>query len=249
MKTIIVALAAVVAVITSTASSGEAKKGLRLEAGYGKCRGSGPDEGTWQQTGSTHQLQLSDKCGEVGVLWSVAHDVSFGARFINFGQFASYAIANNDPQDLQALRGTVSTDHTRAECQQRNPKAGPGQAPMLDDCNYRWNGSGHLWGGLFTAAWHPLHFGELRLGGELGWVVYKATWRVIVQPPENPSWEYQYDQRTGWRKSPEFGVSAYYKYAYVAYRIYMIPDGAPITPGYRSPVRQFVLGVSVPLDF
>ncbi len=217
---------------------------VRAEAGFGRCHASASDEGAWYQRGQPHQLQLSDNCGEIGALWSVAHDFSFGARFVNFGQYATYAIANLDPQDLQAMRGTKSQDHNRAACQKQGTE-NPNH-PMIEDCNYRWNGTGHLWGGLFTVAWHPIHIGDLKLGGELGWIVYKATWRVIVQPTQNNDWQYQYDQRTSWKKSPEFGVSAYYKYAYAAYRVYMIPDGAPITPGYRSPIRQFVLGVSIP---
>lgn len=214
---------------------------LRGEAGWGKCHASSPDEGTWQQRELTHKIQLSDQCGEVGLVWELNHDVSFGARYVNFGQFATYAIANNDPQDKADLRGTTSTEHERPECLKQSGSA----IPMREDCHYRWNGSGHLYGGLFTVAWHPLHFGDLKIGGELGWVIYRATWRMVIQPMDY-NWQYQYDQRTGWQKAPEFGVSAYYKWVYTAYRVYMIPDGAPITPGYRSPVRQFVLGVSVP---
>ncbi len=218
---------------------------VRAEAGFGRCHAATPDDGAWHQRDLPHQLQLSDNCGEIGALWSIPNsNWSFGARFVNFGQYATYAIANLDPDDLQAKRGTKSQDHNRPECQKQGTENK--NHPMIEDCYYRWNGTGHLWGGLLNVAWHPIRIGDLKLGGELGWVIYKATWRVIVQPTQNNDWQYQYDQRTGWNKSPEFGVSGYYKYAYAAYRIYMIPDGAPITPGYRSPVRQFVLGVSVP---
>ena len=72
----------------------------------------------------------------------------------------------------------------------------------------------------------------------------------VIQPMDY-GWQYQYDQRTGWQRAPEFGASAYYSMKpvdfYAAARVFMIPDGAPITPGYRSPVKQFVIGVSIPL--
>lgn len=220
-------------------------KVVRAEAGWGKCRAGSPDEGTWHQRELAHKVQLSDQCGEAGLVWQINKQFHFGARFVNFGQYAVSSIANNDPDDKADLRGSVSNDHTRAECQTQGT-TNPGN-PLKADCHYRWNGSGHLYGGLFNMAWYPLQYGDFKIGPEVGMVIYRATWRMVIEPTSG-AWQYQYDQRTGWQKAPAFGVSAYYKWVYSAYRVYMIPDGAPITPGYRSPIRQLVIGASIPFD-
>lgn len=241
-----VLLAASIASIAEDQPESAVKKAFtfRAEAGFGKCRASAPDESTWQQRALPHQLQLSDKCWEGGLVWELNHDIFLGAHYINFGQFATYGIANNDPQDKADLRGSISSDHTRPACMGKNGAAVTG---LTEDCYYRWNGSGRIDDMLFNVAWYPLHFGELKLGGEVGLDVYRSTWRMVIQPM-NYSWQYQYDQRAGWNKAPEFGVGARYQWLNVVYRVHMIPDGAPITPAYRSPIREFKVIASIPFS-
>lgn len=239
------ALALAVAPFVMATAHAETIK-ARAEADYGKCHAGSPDEGTWHQRDLPHNIQLSDKCGSLGLHFETPlRDVGFAVRYVNLGQYAVHAIANNDPEDKADLRGTVSTDHMRAECQTRRP----GSYPLNFDCHYRWNGSGTIYGALFAATWHPIHIGDLTLGGEAGYYVYRATWNMVIQPVNSNEWQYDYRQKTGWSRSPEFGVSAYYKNLYIAARWYMVPDGAQITPGYRAPVQQVTAGISIPFSF
>lgn len=217
-----------------------------VETGWGKCRASAPDDGTWQQREQPHRIQLSDQCGEIGLRRDLANNAWLGVRYVNFGQFAVQARANNDPGDLADRRGTISADHTRPEC--ATPNAG--DSPLKEDCHYLWNGSGRLTGFLVNAGAQPLEFRGLKVGPEAGVILYRATWRMVIQPIADPSaWQYQVDQRTGWRLAPELGLRADWKWVYTAVRWYWIPDGAPITPAYRSPIRQFVVGASIPFSF
>ncbi len=214
-------------------------EGLRLEAGAGTCHAHTPPENLWHQNDQPNHMQMRDRCGEVGLLIpSRFENVNLLVRYANLGRYAIQARAIADDNDDFTRRGKVSTDPRRAEC------AGGFHA----DCLYNWNGSGDANGMLFGVAYEPLHFGALHIGAEVGLFVYRATWREIIGPidcPGNQCWQMQIDQRTGWQRAPELGVTARAGYFYAGVRRYDVPTHAPITPGFKAPIMQFVLGVSV----
>lgn len=213
-------------------------EGLRLEAGYGVCHASKSHEGTWYQDGEEHHLQLHDRCGEFGLAWDTPiSNVSLAARYAALGQFATHAQANADDNDNAARRGSVSSNNRRPECAQS----------FAADCLYQWDGSGGAQGFLFALGWDPLRIGPVHIGGEVGMYVYRARWRETVHPidcPGNQCWQMQIDQRTGWQRTPEFGLTARWEFLYAAVRRYDVPTHAPITAGFRGPVYQFVAGLS-----
>ena len=225
-------------------------EGLRLEAGYGICKAQKAQEGTWYQDQFEHHQELKDRCGEIGLAWDTPlRDVSLKARYTSLGQFSTHAQANSDDNDNKALRGTVNPDNRRAEC----------ASAFAADCLYQWDGSGGVKGFLFAVGWEPLQLGPVKVGAEAGLFLYKARWRETVHPidcPGNQCWQMQIDQRTGWQRGPEFGVTARWDWLYAALRRYDLrmpgdtmnplePHQAPgITAGFRGPIYQFVVGVS-----
>ena len=214
---------------------------IRLEAGLGMCKAKQPPENLWHQNDRDNHLQMWDRCSEFGVSLSTPiRDLWFVTRYANLGRFATHAQAIADDNDDFTRRGLVSQDFRRAECAQG----------FHADCLYNWNGMGDAKGFLFGAAYEPFKVGPVRLGLEAGLFVYRATWREIVSPldcPANQCWQLQIDQRTGWQRSPETALTARLGYLYAAARRYDVPTHAPITPGFKAPIYQFILGVSVPL--
>jgi hypothetical protein len=228
-------------------------EGLRLEAGVGTCKAQKAQEGTWYQDDFEHHMQLHDRCGEFGIAYDTPlKDIKIAARYVNLGQYAVHAQANADDQDNAALRGSVSSNNRRPEC----------AGGFAADCLYQWDGSGGVKGFLFAVGWEPVHLGPVHFGAEAGMYFYKARWRETIHPidcPANQCWQMQIDQRTGWQRAPEFGLTARWEYLYTAVRRYELrmPGGtvnpmeatqAPgITTGFRAPIYQFVVGLSIPL--
>ncbi len=212
---------------------------IRIEAGYGMCRAHTPPENMWHQNDLPNRLQMRDRCGEFGA--SIATPIRylrFVARYANLGRFATHAVAIADDNDDFTRRGLVG-------CTQEQAAKG-----FHADCKYNWNGSGDAKGVLFAGAFELFKIGPLRLGTEAGVFVYRATWREIVSPidcPNNQCWQMQIDQRTGWQRTPEVALTARWDMLYAAVRRYDVPNHAPITSGFRAPIYQFVLGLSVPL--
>lgn len=216
-------------------------EGLRLEVDGGVCKAHKSEEGTWWQDGLEHHLQLKDRCGSAGLSFGTPiSNVRLAARYVSLGQFATHAIANADDQDNKASRGSVSSHPRRTEC----------QTGFAADCYYNWDGSGGAQGGLFAIQWEGINVGPLRFGAEVGQFIYQARWRETIHPidcPGNQCWQMQIDQRTGWQHAPEAGVSVRWEYLYIAARRYWVTSHAPITAGFKQPVDQIVVGISIPL--
>lgn len=227
-------------------------KSVSLEAGYGACNAQPPHEGTWVQGDLPHTMHLTDGCGELGLSFGTPmRDVYIKTRYVSLGQYSINSISNADDNDDASRRGLVSADPRRAEC------AGGYYA----DCHYQFNGSGGAKGFVFAIAAEPFQIGPVKLGGEMGLLLYKARWRETIRPidcPGNQCWEMQIDQRTGWQRAPEFGLTARWDYLYVALRRYELrmPGGtanpaassqAPgITAGFRAPIHAVVVGLNIP---
>jgi len=213
-------------------------EGIRLEAGYGQCRANKPENGTWYQSDQAHTLDLKSKCGEIGLSFATPlKDVRLAGRYVDLGNFATYAEANADDNDDASRRGTVSGNNRRPEC----------ATGFHADCLYKWDGSGGAKGVLGAIQVEPLHFGSLHLGAEVGILVYRATWREVIHPidcPGNQCWQFQVDQRTYWQRAPEAALTARFGYVYVAARRYWVTSHAPITAGFKAPVDVVLIGVN-----
>lgn len=214
-------------------------QGLRLEVGAGTSKALKPAEGMWHQGDLPHNFQLKDRAYSIGLSGDTPlNGLRWAARYVNLGQFASRAIANADDNDDLNRRGAVSPDPRRPECAQR----------FAADCHYNWNGTGSLRGIAAVLGAEPFKIGPVRIGIEGGVFLYKATWREIISPidcPGNKCWEMQIDQRTPVQVGSALGLSARWDYVYIAARHYGAPDR--IAAGFRGPVRQFEIGVSIPL--
>lgn len=212
---------------------------LRLEAGVGVSGAAKPPEGTWYQDHLEHHLQLSSRTYSLGLSGDTPlNGMRWGLRYVNLGQFSTRATANADDQDNAKLRGSVSNDPNRPAC-----KGG-----FAADCHYDWHGEGNMLGGLVTLGAEPFSIGPVKIGLEAGVFLYRATWRERIRPidcPGNQCWEMQVDQRTGWQIGPEMGLTARWDYIYVAARRFSGPE--KITAGFQGPIRQFEIGVSIPL--
>lgn len=211
---------------------------LRLEAGIGVSGAAKPPEGTWMQDHLEHHLQLQSRTYSLGLSGDTPlNGLRWAARGVSLGQFSIRARANADDQDNAALRGATNAPESD-DCKLRFSK----------DCHYNWHGEGTMRGALFTLGAEPFTIGPVKLGLEAGAFIYKATWRERIRPidcPGNQCWEMQVDQRTGWQIGPEFGLTARWNYIYAAVRRFGGPE--KITAGFQGPIRQFELGVSIPL--
>lgn len=211
----------------------------RVEAGVGTSKAAKPADGTWYQDSLEHHLQLKDRSWSIGISGETwLKDLRWAGRYVNFGQFSTRAKANADDNDNAALRGTVSSNPNRPACANS----------FSADCQYNWNGQGSMYGFLATLGAEPFTVGPIHVGLEAGAFLYKATWRERISPidcPNNQCWEMQIDKRTGWQVGPEFGLTARWDYLYIAARRFGGPD--KITAGFSGPVRQFEVGLSVPL--
>lgn len=209
----------------------------RVEAGIGMSMAKKPPDGMWYQDGLAHQLQLKDRSYSFGLSGDTPiKGLRWSGKYFNLGQFASHAEANADDNDDASRRGKANVN--------------PADCPIkfAADCHYNWNGSGGVRGLLASLGLELFSVGPVKIGLEAGPFIYKATWREVVSPidcPGNKCWEMQIDKRTGLQVGPEFGLTARWDYIYAAARYFGAAD--KITAGYAKPIKQFEVGVSIPL--
>lgn len=222
-----------------TAAVNPLAQGLRLEAGVGTSKAIKPAEGMWYQGDLPHNFNLKDRAYSIGLSGDTPLDgLRWAARYVNLGHFASRAIANADDNDDFTRRGAVSSNPTRPEC----------ATGFRADCHYNWNGEGSVRGISAVLGAEPLKIGPVHIGIEAGMFLYKATWREHISPidcPGNQCWEMQIDKRTPVQIGPTLGLSARLDYVYIAARSYWVPER--LTAGFKGPVRQLEIGVSIPL--